>query len=142
MRKKYSKRSDLNYVKDRETLCKISRDIFFDLYLEDIFRLVVKVTSGLKELKRSSQVGSNLAVISRSAVSLIKNVEAMVEAKVMEEELASQRTVEEAKNILIKDLGLSEDIAMKRIREESRKSCKSMCKIGNGIILAEDFRKN
>src|SRR3989339_519121 len=63
----------------------------------------------------------------------------LVKGKIIEEELAERKLVEKAKSLLIKNLGMSEEDAYKKIQRRSMDSRKSMKDVAEAIILASDF---
>ena len=55
--------------------------------------------------------------------------------------LESRKTVERAKGVLQRDLGMSEDEAYRTMQKESRQRRKSMQDIAEAILLGEDLKK-
>lgn len=82
-----------------------------------------------------------LKSIANQAAIVIENFRLVVESKVIKEELESRKAVERAKGILMKQEGLSEQEAYKRIRKYSMDNRKSMREISEAIILSEEMRK-
>ena len=76
------------------------------------------------------------AVASQAAI-CIENTELMVKTKVIQEELETRKLVERAKGILMKQHGLNEEEAFKRIRKASMNSRKTMREIAEAILLTE-----
>ncbi len=86
----------------------------------------------LKEIATLTSVASQAAVA-------IENAQLLIKTKVIEEELKTRKLVEKAKAILIKEYGLSEDDAYKRIQKRSMDSRKTMKEIAEAIILAKNI---
>jgi signal transduction protein with GAF and PtsI domain len=76
------------------------------------------------------------AVASQAAI-CIENTELMVKTKVIQEELETRKLIERAKGILMKQHGLNEEEAFKRIRKASMNSRKTMREIAEAILLTE-----
>ena len=84
------------------------------------------------------EIDTLTSVASQAAVA-IENAQLLVKTKVIEEELQARKLVERAKSILIKEYGLSEDDAYKRIQKRSMDSRKTMKEIAEAIILAKNI---
>ncbi len=84
------------------------------------------------------EIDTLTSVASQAAVA-IENAQLLVKTKVIEEELKARKLVEKAKAILIKEYGLSEDDAYKRIQKRSMDSRKTMKEIAEAIILAKNI---
>ena len=80
-----------------------------------------------------------IAVANQAAV-CIENTELMVKTKVVQEELETRKLVERAKGALMKNHGLTEEEAFKRIRKASMDSRKTMREIAEAILLTEKMR--
>ncbi len=65
----------------------------------------------------------------------------MVQSKVIREELETRKAVERAKGILMKQEGLSEEEAFRKIQKYSMDSRKPMREIAEAIILAYEMKK-
>jgi signal transduction protein with GAF and PtsI domain len=76
------------------------------------------------------------AVASQAAV-CIENTELIVKTRVIQEELETRKLVERAKGTLMKNHGLTEEEAFKRIRKASMDSRKTMREIAEAILLTE-----
>ncbi len=81
-----------------------------------------------------------LTLVANQAAICIQNTELMVQTKVIQEELETRKLVERAKGILMKQQGLSEEEAFKRIRKASMDSRKTMREIAEAILLTEKMR--
>lgn len=76
------------------------------------------------------------AVASQAAIA-IENTELMVRTRLVQEELETRKLIDRAKDILMRDKGLSGDEAYKRIQRKSMDTRKSMREIAEAIILAD-----
>jgi signal transduction protein with GAF and PtsI domain len=81
-----------------------------------------------------------VTTVANQAAVCIENTELMVKSKVIQEELESRKLVERAKGILMKQQGLDEESAFKKIRKKSMDSRKSMREIAEAIILAYEMQ--
>lgn len=81
-----------------------------------------------------------LTMVANQAAICIQNTELMVQTKVIQEELETRKLVERAKGILMKQHGLTEEEAFKRIRKASMDSRKTMRQIAEAILLTEKMR--
>ncbi|MDD5070678.1 MAG: hypothetical protein PHV17_08115 [Candidatus Omnitrophica bacterium] len=129
-------------VKKIEDLFNLSRDIFFDRYLGDILKLRSVVYNQIDKFSANSAVQIDRELIDKHIADLIKKTEMMVRGKVAEEYLSSQAEAETAKNILIKKFGFRENAAMKKIDNESYRSCQSVSEVSKLITVASDFVVN
>ncbi len=82
-----------------------------------------------------------LTTVASQAAIAIENAELMVKTKAAQEELAARKLVERAKGILMRDEGLSEEAAFRKIQKQSMDLRKSMREIAEAIILIENMRK-
>jgi len=82
-----------------------------------------------------------LKSIANQAAVVIENFRLVVESRVIKEELETRKAVERAKGILMRQEGLSEEEAYKRIRKYSMDNRRSMKDISEAIILSEDIKK-
>ncbi|MFH1878251.1 MAG: hypothetical protein ABH883_05545 [Candidatus Omnitrophota bacterium] len=138
------KRHKKNYpepIKDKKAFLKISRGIFVDLSMESISRFVFMVVSALRKTKDRFGDKYNLDDIGRSAASLMKNTEAIVQAKAAEQELAFYERFGSARDILMKKYRISRAEAVEKIESQSRKLSKSVYEISRAIIVAEEIEK-
>jgi signal transduction protein with GAF and PtsI domain len=83
-----------------------------------------------------------LTMVANQAAVCIENTELMVKTKVIQEELETRKLVERAKGILMKQAGLDEDEAFKRIRKTSMDSRKTMREVAEAILLTEKMRNH
>jgi len=65
----------------------------------------------------------------------------MVKTKIIQEELETRKVVERAKGILMRQQGLSEEEAFRKIQKQSMDLRKSMRDIAEAIILIENMKK-
>ena len=82
-----------------------------------------------------------LTSVANQAAIVIENAELMVKTKVIQEELETRKSVEKAKGILMRDQGLSEDEAFKKIQRQSMDIRRSMREIAEAIILIDSMKK-
>ncbi len=82
-----------------------------------------------------------LTTVANQAAIVIENAELMVKTKVIQEELETRKSVERAKGILMRDRGLSEEDAFRKIQKQSMDLRKSMKEIAEAIILIESMKK-
>ena len=82
-----------------------------------------------------------LTTVANQAAIVIENANLMVKTKVIQEELETRKTVERAKGLLMREQGLSEEEAFRRIQKQSMDLRKSMREIAEAIILIEKMRK-
>ena len=82
-----------------------------------------------------------LTTVASQASIVIENSELIVKTKVIKEELESRKAVERAKGILMRQQGLSEDDAFRKIQKRSMDTRKSMREIAEAIILIENMKR-
>jgi signal transduction protein with GAF and PtsI domain len=82
-----------------------------------------------------------LTTVANQAAIVIENSELMVKTRVIQEELETRKTVEKAKGIIMREQGISEDEAFRKIQKQSMDLRKSMREIGEAIILIEKMKK-
>jgi len=80
-----------------------------------------------------------LTTVANQAAIAIENTELMVKTKVIQEELENRKLVERAKDIVMRDRGLSGEEAFRRIQKQSMNTRKSMRAVAEAIILAEQI---
>ncbi len=78
-----------------------------------------------------------LTAVACQAAIAIENTELMVRTRIIQEELETRKLVERAKDILMRDRGLSGEEAYRRIQRKSMDTRKSMREIAEAIILAD-----
>lgn len=81
-----------------------------------------------------------MTTVANQAAIVIENAELMLKAKTIQDELESRKAVERAKGILMKQQGLSEEEAFKKIQRQSMDMRKSMREIAEAIILIENMK--
>ncbi len=79
------------------------------------------------------------SVASQAAI-VIENFKLVVQSKVIKEELETRKAVERAKGILMKDEGLTEEGAFRRIQKFSMDNRKPMREVAEAIILAQSLK--
>ncbi len=82
-----------------------------------------------------------LTTVANQAAIVIENSELMVKTKVIQEELETRKVVEKAKGILMKEQGLGEQEAFKKIQRQSMDTRHSMREIAEAIILMDSLKK-
>jgi signal transduction protein with GAF and PtsI domain len=81
-----------------------------------------------------------LTSVANQAAIAIENTELMVKSKVIQEELEVRKFVERAKGILMKEEGLSEEDAFRRIQKYSMDRRKPMKEVAEAIIVAHEMK--
>ena len=82
-----------------------------------------------------------LTTVASQAAIVIENTELMVKTKVVQEELENRKLIERAKGILMREHGMAEEEAFRKIQKQSMDLRKSMREIAEAIILIENMRK-
>ena len=82
-----------------------------------------------------------LTSVANQAAIAIENTELMVKTKVIQEELETRKSVERAKGILMKEEGLTEEDAFRRIQKYSMDRRKPMKEVAEAIIMMQEMRK-
>ena len=82
-----------------------------------------------------------LTTVVNQAAIVIENAELMVKTKVVQEELETRKLVERAKGILMREQGMSEEEAFRKIQKQSMDLRKSMRDIAEAIILIENMKR-
>lgn len=86
------------------------------------------------------EIGILQAVANQAAVA-IENTHLNEEILAAKEALESRKLIERAKGILMKELGITEDEAYKKIHKKSMDMRKTMKEIADAIILSSELRK-
>lgn len=84
---------------------------------------------------------SILTTVANQAAIVIENAELMVKTKVIQEELETRKLIERAKGLLMREQGLSEEEAFRKIQKQSMDLRKSMREIAEAIILISNMKK-
>ena len=82
-----------------------------------------------------------LTTVANQAAIVIENANLLVQSKIIKEELETRKLIERAKGILMKEKGLSEKTAFRKIQKSSMNLRKSMRDIAEAIILTFEVRK-
>jgi len=82
-----------------------------------------------------------LTTVASQAAIVIENAELMLRTKVAQQELETRKLVERAKGILMKQDGISEEEAFRKIQKQSMDLRKSMREIAEAIMLIENMKK-
>lgn len=91
--------------------------------------------------KFSREEISVLTAVANQAAIVIENGALMLKAKTVMEELETRKSVERAKGILMREQGMPEEEAFRKIQKQSMDLRKSMKDIAEAIILMENMRK-
>ncbi len=78
-----------------------------------------------------------LTAVANQAAVAIENTELLVKTRIIQEELQTRKLVERAKDILMRNLGISGEEAYRRMQRKSMNTRKSMREIAEAIILAD-----
>lgn len=78
-----------------------------------------------------------LTVLANQAAAAIANTELMVRTRIVQEELETRKLVERAKDVLMRNNGISGEEAYRRIQRKSMNTRKTMKEIAEAIILAD-----
>jgi len=81
-----------------------------------------------------------LTSVANQAAIAIENTELMVKTKVIQEELETRKAVERAKGILMKQEGLAEEEAFRKIQKYSMDRRKPMKEVAEAIIVAHEMK--
>ena len=82
-----------------------------------------------------------LTSVANQAAIAIENTELMVKTRVIQEELETRKAVERAKGILMKEEGLTEEDAFRRIQKYSMDRRRPMKEVAEAIIMMQDMKK-
>lgn len=82
-----------------------------------------------------------LTTVANQAAIVIENARLLVESQVIKEELETRKVVERAKGILMKQEGLSEEEAFRRIQRFSMDTRRDMRQIAEAIILTSKMKR-
>jgi AmiR/NasT family two-component response regulator len=82
-----------------------------------------------------------LQAVANQAAVAIENTNLSHEILAAKEALESRKLVERAKGILMRELGLNEDEAYRKIHKKSMDTRKTMKEVAEAIILAFDIQK-
>jgi len=81
-----------------------------------------------------------LTAVANQAAIVIENARLLVETKVIREELETRKSVERAKGILMKEEGLFEQDAFRRIQKYAMDNRRSMREVAEAIILTHEMK--
>ena len=82
-----------------------------------------------------------LTSVANQAAIAIENTDLLVKTKVIQEELETRKAVERAKGILMKNEGLLEGEAFRKIQKYSMDKRKPMREVAEAIIVANEMKK-
>ncbi len=80
-----------------------------------------------------------LTAVANQAAVAIHNTELMVKTRVIQEELAARKKIEQAKEILMHDRGLKGDEAYRWMQKRSMDSRKTLLELAEAIILSHEI---
>jgi len=81
-----------------------------------------------------------LTAVANQAAVAIKNAELITKTKIIQEELESRKLIERAKDILMKEAGLSGEDAYRKIQKQSMNTRRTMREIAEAIILTKELK--
>jgi AmiR/NasT family two-component response regulator len=81
-----------------------------------------------------------LTAVANQAAVAIKNAELITKTKIIQEELEARKLIERAKDILMKESGLSGEEAFRKIQKQSMNTRRTMREIAEAIILAKELK--
>lgn len=82
-----------------------------------------------------------LTAIANQAAVVVENYRLLVESELIREELEKRKKIERAKGILMKEFGIDEDEAYRRIQRYSMDKQKPMKEVAEAIITAWELRQ-
>ncbi len=105
-------------------------------------RVIGVINSYTDKLREFSQEEINiLRAIANQAAAAIENTRLSEEVIKAREELETRKLIEKAKGVLMKDLGISEDEAYRKLRKKSMDLRKSMRDLAEAVVLAADVER-
>ncbi len=87
----------------------------------------------------SSTEIATLSTVANQAAIVIENTQLMVRTRIIEQELETRKLVERAKGLLMRNAGLGEDEAFRRMQKKSMNSRKSLREVAEAIILSSEI---
>ncbi|MFH1416095.1 MAG: GAF domain-containing protein [Elusimicrobiota bacterium] len=93
-----------------------------------------------KEHKFSDEEISMLQAVANQSAVAIENTRLNKEIFKAKEELENRKTIDRAKGILMKDMGISKEEAYKKLQKKSMDMRKSMRALAEAVILSSDMR--
>lgn len=84
---------------------------------------------------------SILSTVADQAAIVIENYRLVVETQVIKEELETRKSVEKAKGVMMRELGISEDEAFKKIQKFAMNNRKTMREVADAIVLSNEMKK-
>ncbi|MCM8790257.1 MAG: GAF domain-containing protein [Candidatus Omnitrophica bacterium] len=82
-----------------------------------------------------------MTTVANQAAIVIENAELMMKAKTFQDELETRKAVERAKGILMRECGMSEEEAFRKIQKQSMDLRKSMKEIAEAVVLMDQMKK-
>jgi len=104
-------------------------------------KVIGALTVYTSELHRFSDYEVNiLKTVADQAAIVIENYRLVVETKVIREELETRKMVEKAKGILMKENGLTEEGAFRKIQKFAMDNRKPMREVAEAIVLSYEMK--
>jgi signal transduction protein with GAF and PtsI domain len=82
-----------------------------------------------------------LSTVADQAAIVIENYRLVVESQVIRQELETRKALEKAKGLIMREMGISENEAFKKIQKYSMDNRKSMREIAEAIIMSNEMKK-
>ena len=82
-----------------------------------------------------------LSTVADQASIVIENYRLVVESQVIRQELETRKALEKAKGLIMRELGISENEAFKKIQKYSMDNRKSMREVAEAIIMSSEMKK-
>jgi signal transduction protein with GAF and PtsI domain len=101
---------------------------------------VINIYTNKEHMFSNDEIRILQSVANQAAIG-IENMNLMQEAEMAKEALEARKLIERAKNLLINNLGISEDAAYKTIHRKAMDSRKTMREISEAIILSSEIKK-
>lgn len=123
-------------IAKREKLCSL---ISVPLSIKDRPIGVISCYTSKPRKFTDADVKTITAVAGQAAIA-IKNAELITKTKIIQEELESRKQIERAKDILMRESGLSGEEAYRKIQKQSMNTRRTMREIAEAIILAKELK--
>jgi len=104
---------------------------------EDVIGVINSYTDEIHNFTKEE--ASILQSIANQAAAAIENTRLSNEILKAKEELETRKVIEKAKGLLMKDFGITEDEAYRRIRKKSMDARKTMKEVAEAVLLASEM---
>jgi len=104
---------------------------------EDVIGVINSYTDEIHNFTKEE--ASILQSIANQAAAAIENTRLSNEILKAKEELETRKIIEKAKGLLMKDFGITEDEAYRRIRKKSMDARKTMKEVAEAVLLASEM---